>query len=72
MSEQGFITITVNGDSQQIAAGSTVSQLLATMELAGKRLAVECNEEIVPKSTHQTRVLQDNDRLEIVHAIGGG
>lgn len=72
MSTQAFITITVNGEPRQVAEGSTISQLLESMELVGKRLAVECNQEIVPKSTHQTAVLNENDTLEIVHAIGGG
>ncbi|MCG8670440.1 MAG: sulfur carrier protein ThiS [Pseudomonadales bacterium] len=64
--------ITVNGDALELDEGSTVSELLESMGLTGKRLAVECNQEIVPKSAHQDTVLQNNDTLEIVHAIGGG
>ena len=72
MTDQAFITVTINGESQQIASGSTVADLIAQMDLAGKRLAVERNQEIVPKSTHEQVVLQPADVIEIVHAIGGG
>lgn len=62
----------VNGEPRDIAAGTTVAALLATMDLAGRRVAVEVNEDIVPKSRHAQAELRDNDRIEIVHAIGGG
>lgn len=72
MTTQQQINITVNGEPKQLAAGCTVAQLIESMQLTGKRLAVECNQEIIPKSTHQDVVLQDADVVEIVHAIGGG
>jgi sulfur carrier protein len=62
----------VNGEARELAAGTTVAALLATMDLAGRRVAVEVNEDIVPKSRHAQLELRDNDRIEIVHAIGGG
>jgi len=46
--------------------------LLEEMALTGKRLAVEVNLEIVPRSSHMTHMLRAGDRVEIVHAIGGG
>jgi sulfur carrier protein len=49
-----------------------VAQLLESMALAGKRVAVERNGEIVPKSLHARAALADGDRLEIVVAVGGG
>ena len=66
------ITVTVNGEQQQLAAGATVADLVATMDLQGRRVAVECNLEIVPKTEHATTLLKTGDVLEIVHAIGGG
>ena len=66
------ITITVNGDQQQLAAGATIADLMGSMDLQGKRVAVECNLEIVPKALHATTALNTGDVLEIVHAIGGG
>lgn len=66
------IGITVNGASEQVAAGTTVAQLLAHMDTAGKRVAVERNGEIVPKSRHGETVLAADDRLEVVIAVGGG
>jgi sulfur carrier protein len=66
------IDILVNGETRQIPAPATVSVLLEQMQLTGKRLAVERNGEIVPKSQHAQTALATGDRLEIVVAVGGG
>lgn len=66
------IGITVNGESRHADSGTTVAQLLVQMDAAGRRVAVERNGEIVPKSRHADTVLADADRLEIVIAVGGG
>ena len=63
---------TVNGEPAECRPGTTVAGLLATMDTAGKRVAVERNGEIVPRSQHATTVLEAGDRLEIVIAVGGG
>lgn len=62
----------VNGTPQSLPEGSTVSHLLERMALAGKRVAVEHNGAIVPRSQHPLAPLSDGDRLEIVVAVGGG
>jgi sulfur carrier protein len=66
------LPIVVNGEPVQCPAGTTVATLLATMDTAGKRVAVERNGEIVPRSQHATTPLAAGDRLEIVIAVGGG
>lgn len=66
------MNIRLNGESLTMSAGSTISDLLAAQDLVGKRIAVECNGEIVPRSQHASHALQPNDAIEIVHAIGGG
>jgi len=66
------IDILVNGETRRLAAPATVSALLEQMQLTGKRLAVERNGEIVPKSRHAETPLCSGDRLEIVVAVGGG
>lgn len=66
------MNITVNGEVQQVSAGCTLQQLLDQLGFAGKRVAVEVNEEIIPRSQLDRAVLAEADRLEIVHAIGGG
>lgn len=66
------IGITLNGAERSIAAGTTVAALVASLGLAGKRLAVEVNGEVVPRSLHARREVRDGDRVEVVHAIGGG
>ncbi len=68
----GPMNLTINGDTRELVAPLTVAELLVQMALAGKRLAVERNGEIVPKGQHATTELADGDRLEIVVAVGGG
>ncbi len=64
--------ILVNGTPHLIPAGATASQLLAILDLQGKRLALEVNQELVPRSQFDSFTLKPNDTVEIVHAIGGG
>ncbi|MCE8018820.1 sulfur carrier protein ThiS [Halomonas sp. MCCC 1A11036] len=64
--------IQLNGEPRDLAPGLTVAQLVDDLGLTGRRIAVERNEEIVPKSEHDATRLADGDRIEIVHAIGGG
>lgn len=64
--------IFVNGETRQVAENYSVAQLISDMEFSGRRLAVEVNLEIVPRSSHESHQLQPGDKVEIVHAIGGG
>lgn len=64
-------TITLNGADYQTSA-QNLSQLLDTLALNVERLAVEVNQEIVPRSTFATTPVQSGDQIEIIHAIGGG
>lgn len=64
--------IFVNGKPKDVADSCTVQNLLAEMDIVGQRLAVEVNEEIVSKSRHEAYLFNDGDKIEIVHAIGGG
>lgn len=67
-----MIHITVNGEQREIAPALTVAELLAQIGLDTRKVAVERNLEIVPRSTYAETVLQAGDALEIVHFIGGG
>ncbi|MCU7836707.1 MAG: sulfur carrier protein ThiS [gamma proteobacterium symbiont of Taylorina sp.] len=64
--------IFVNGEPRQVQDLYSVLQLLEEMDLLGKRLALEINEEIVPKSRHAEHLISAGDKVEIVNAIGGG
>ena len=64
--------ISVNGEQRSVDAALSVAELLRGMGLEGKRLAVERNGEIVPKSNHAATALAEGDRIEIVIAVGGG
>lgn len=66
------MNITLNGEARKIAEGTLLSQLIDQLDLHGKRLAVEINREIIPRSQHGDYVIRDGDIIEIVHAIGGG
>jgi sulfur carrier protein len=67
-----MISITVNGEPRQIEAPLNCADLLIKLDLAGKRVALERNGEIVPRSRHAEQQVADGDRLEIVVAVGGG
>lgn len=64
--------LTVNGQPQTVPDTHSVSDLVAGLQLTGKRIAVELNGMIVPRSAHAETLLTDGDRLEIVVAVGGG
>ena len=64
--------ITVNGEQRSAASGTTVRQLLDELQIPQTRVAVEINLEIAPKATYDQRTLQNGDRIEIVHFVGGG
>jgi sulfur carrier protein len=64
--------IQLNGESFELPGGQTVADLLVRLDLAGRRVAVELNLQIVPRSQHASTPLAEGDRVEVVHAIGGG
>lgn len=64
--------IIINGEPRAVRDHITLTDLTVELGLAGKRIAVELNHEIVPQGTYRERKLAEGDRLEIVHAIGGG
>ena len=66
------MNILLNGETKQIDNQLLLSQLIEQLGISGKRLAVEINKEIIPKSEHAKYVINEGDRIEIVHAIGGG
>ncbi len=66
------LRLTVNGEAMEVADGTTVAGLMAELGLDTRKLAVERNLEIVPRSTYGVVRLENGDALEIVHFIGGG
>ena len=66
------IDIVFNDAALVVPVGCTVAGLLEQQGLAGRRVAVEVNRGIVPRSAHATHVLAPGDRVEVVHALGGG
>jgi len=65
--------ILVNGNAKQFEMSAmTIADLVRELKIVGKRIAVECNGEIVPKSQYAESVLKEGDQLEVVGAVGGG
>jgi thiazole synthase len=65
--------LTINGELRDMTAGTaTVAELLSVLELDARKIAIELNREIVPRSAYAATGLNDGDKLEIVHFIGGG
>jgi sulfur carrier protein len=65
------VNIELNGETRSVPAG-TVKELLESLEIDSKRVAVELNMEILPKADYETRTIADGDKIEIVHFVGGG
>ena len=64
--------IQLNGEPFELPDGESVAALLNRLDLAGRRVAVELNLDIVPRSQHDATALREGDQVEVVHAIGGG
>lgn len=69
---RSVVQITVNGESREVAAGTTISDLLGTLELDSRFLAVERNRELVPRCEHAACEIREQDEIEIVTLVGGG
>ncbi len=72
MGKAKMIDIFLNGKAQSVEYNCSVAALIQTLELKNKRLAVEVNLEIVPRSQFEHQILATGDKVEIVQAIGGG
>ncbi len=72
MTHPDIIQVRINGEPKRVAAGSTIAGLVAELGLDPKRVAVERNLEIVPRSTLGDVAIADGDAFEIVHFVGGG
>ncbi|MBI1887943.1 MAG: sulfur carrier protein ThiS [Nitrosomonadales bacterium] len=67
-----MITVSINGESRQFPQAISVAVLIDELGLTGKRIALERNGEIVPRSMFAAQQLADGDKLEVVVAVGGG
>ena len=67
-----LMNILLNGEPHTIEDNAYISTLIGQLNLVDKRLAVEVNREIIPKSKHDQHIIHEGDTIEIVYAIGGG
>lgn len=63
--------VTVNGETRDIRSG-TVTELLRELEISGSHIAVAINLQVIPRARHEATRLNEGDKVEIVHAVGGG
>jgi len=70
--DPGTFEVVVNGQRRAVAPGTTVATLIAELGLAGRRVAVERNRDVVPRARHGEVALEPGDRLELVTFVGGG
>ena len=66
-----FCSISCNGEDKKVAA-QNIEQLITELNLGEKKVAVELNQEIIPRASYSTTSLSDGDSVEIVHFVGGG
>ena len=66
------MNITLNGEPRSLEEELNLEQLISLLDLENKRLAIELNQDIVPRSEHASTTLNEGDNVEIVQAIGGG
>lgn len=64
--------IRLNGAGHEMAEGTTIAELVSTLELSGRRIAIEVNGRVIPASEHEQYTLDDGDQVELISAIGGG
>lgn len=64
--------ITLNGQTKEVLIGTTAAALVQELDIVNGRFAIEVNEEILPRSEYDLYVLKPQDRVEIIHAVGGG
>ena len=69
---RGAFRISVNGEAREIHAGASLADLVAVLGLAGRKIAIAVNRDVVPRASYAARVLQAGDRVEILEAVGGG
>jgi sulfur carrier protein len=67
-----LLSIRVNGEAQELQAGSSVADLVSRLGLGGRKLAVAVNREVVPRARYALHRLGEGDRVEILEAVGGG
>jgi sulfur carrier protein len=66
------MNVTVNGEPSALAEGTTVAALVAQLGLRERRVAVEVNQQVVPRDAYADTALRAGDIIEIVHFVGGG
>ena len=67
-----MISVYLNGNARQFEHPITITDLISLLDLSGKRIAIECNGKIIPRSLFQEYLLADGDKIEVVVAVGGG
>lgn len=71
-SRASFLNLRINGEDREVADNVSLTELVAQLDLTPARIAIELNQNVVRRANWPSTVLKENDRLEIVHFVGGG
>ena len=72
MSEVRRLRVFINGESKEISGTPSLAELIDQLDLPAARIAIELNRDVVRRNDWSSTILQDGDRIEIVHFVGGG
>ena len=67
-----LMKLTINGEKREIVKSQTLEELIRELNIQAPNFAVALNQQVIPKSKYATTAIQENDEVEIVHAVGGG
>ena len=71
-SNVSFVEIRLNGETAEVPEGASLVDLVARLGLEGRRVAIECNQDIIPRDRHAAHILCAGDVVEVVQFVGGG
>ena len=64
--------LTINGDKREVKESQNLADLVKELDIQAPNFAIALNQQVVPRSKHDSTAIKDNDQVEIVHAVGGG
>jgi thiamine biosynthesis protein ThiS len=67
-----FVELTINGDKREVKASQNLADLIKELDIQAPNFAIALNQQVVPRSKYDSTAIKDNDKVEIVHAVGGG
>ena len=70
--QEKFVELTINGDKREVKESQNLADLVKELDIQAPNFAIALNQQVVPRSKYDSTAIKDNDKVEIVHAVGGG